>query len=1486
MKRNWRGQLSRVLVFLLIVSILSGSLSLNYRISAAAPATRFEAEAAILGGGAKVFSDMAEASGNSLVGDMRTVGSYVRFDNLPTSSSVGICYASPHSGTISIYLNDIHVHDAAFITTGGWFGEGCYNTIWLDIKINSGDSLKIQYDNGDARVNVDYIECVSSFTRFEAEGAVTTFTTTYTGIAGASGNAIVGNLNSTGSYLTFNNVPEATSIDICYASPESGKISIYHNDIDLMDMEFTSTGAWHGVGYFGTIRLNITTKRGDSLRIRFDSGDTAVNIDYIDFYPPSFTQGTNTRIAAGPNHTVMVDSDDTVWTWGNNEDGQLGIGGTTSSSSPTQLSELVDIAEVSAGGDTFLSVYHSAALKLDGTVWTWGDNSYGQLGNGTQTASSVPVKLTSLTSVTSVSCGGTHMVALKSDGTVWTWGRNQYGQLGNGMTVDSSAPVQVGGLGDIVKVAAGGYHTVAVKSDGTVWTWGYNSNGQLGNSTTVNSSIPVQVSGLSGAASVAAGYRHTVAVKSEGTVWTWGYNYYGQLGNNSNVNSFVPVIVKGLGDVMAVSSGYYHTLALKSDGSVWTWGNNTQGRLGNGGQTHSYLPVQVSILENVIAIAGGATHSTVMKKDSRVCSWGNNEAGQLGIGTTTGSPLPVPAIPIERFPLLTTPATAIMPAPGIKSVAAGTQHMLHVNADGTVWAWGANSKGELGSGQTGVSFIRTPVQAIGLTGIVAVEGGGSGNYAHSVALKSDGTVWTWGYNLYGQLGDGTMENTAVPVKVKELTGIVAVAAGGNNTAALKADGSVFLWGQMNGSLVPLKVDSLTDIVAIEGGNTHIVALKSDGTVWVWGSNATGQFGNGTTTDSSIPVQAGNGMTGVAVIEAGNNFTMVIKSNGTVWAWGNNAYGQLGNGTRTNSLLPIQIEGLSDIISIAAQNTQNAAVRSDGSVWAWGFNGYSIAGDGIFNSSYILKPVKVREIHNALDVDAGLLALIVLTLDGNIWTWGGNTYGQLGNGLSGSSNIPYKVGSMPFNLAVPPIPKANNCSVAAGSGYTVELKDDGTVWAWGSNSDGQLGNGTTLDSAVPVQIETLTDIAAISADSTGALTAALKSDGTVFTWGNGSSVPVQTDTLANVAAIAAGKSHMAVLKTDGTVFTWGDNGQGQLGNGSTTSSPSPVQVSSLAGIAAIACGETHTVALKSDGTVWVWGNGSTAPVQVPSLSEVTAIAAGASFTAAIKSDGSIWTWGDNTYGQLGNGTSTSSLVPVEVSGLVHAIAVACGTNHAAAVKSDGTVWTWGSNSGGQLGDGTTADSTLPVHADSVSSIVRIECADLHTAAQKYDGTVFILNAETLIDTTAPEAPAIIPAVTDFTNTGFEVEITASEDEVLIEYKIDDGDWSTYSAPITVSQNCTVYARCSDAAENMSDISELIIANFVHKGDVNFNGVVRSSDALMALQHSAGVNEICPETAPVKFWAADVNDSSTVTSVDALKILQFSAEVITSFRGAIL
>jgi hypothetical protein len=225
-------------------------------------------------------------------------------------------------------------------------------------------------------------------------------------------------------------------------------------------------------------------------------------------------------------------------------------------------------------------------------VWAWGDNSSGQLGNGTTENCNIPERVSGLTEVIAIAAGQYHNYALRKDGTLWAWGANGDGQLGDGSFHTRTVPVQVSGLSQVVSVAAGGYHGLATQSDRKVWAWGRNWEGQLGGVSFDHRTTPVLVEGLSGIILVAAGASHSLALKSNGTVWAWGENDHGQLGNSTFQPVSTPVEVSDLVSVIGLAAGANHSLALRNDGTVWAWGDNGSGQLGDGTFGSQNAPVQ------------------------------------------------------------------------------------------------------------------------------------------------------------------------------------------------------------------------------------------------------------------------------------------------------------------------------------------------------------------------------------------------------------------------------------------------------------------------------------------------------------------------------------------------------------------------------------------------------------------------------------------------------------------------------------------------------------------------------------------------------------------------------------------------------------------------------------------------------------------------------------------------------------------------------
>ncbi|MFC2110852.1 HYR domain-containing protein [Bacteroidota bacterium] len=448
---------------------------------------------------------------------------------------------------------------------------------------------------------------------------------------------------------------------------------------------------------------------------------------------PIITASASNNAICNGSSTTLTASGANTYVW---EPGSLSGTSITVSPSTTTTYTLTGTttAGCTAGGNGWASLaagfYHTLGIKSDGTLWAWGSNSYGQLGNGTTTTTNQhsPVQIGTST-WTSIAAGAYSTYGIKTDGTLWAWGYNVYGQLGDGTTTQRNSPIQIG-TSTWTSIAAGSYHMVGIKTDGTLWTWGYNYYGHLGDGTTINRNSPVQI-GTSTWTSITAGHYHTLGIKTGGTLWAWGGNNYGQLGDGTITNRYSPVQI-GSSTWSSIEAKIYNTLGIKTDGKLWAWGYNVYGQLGDGTTANRNSPVQIGT-STWLSITPGYRHTLGIKTGGTLWTWGYNAYGQLGDGTTTQRNSP-----------------AQIGASTWTSNAAGLYHSIGLKSDG-IWAWGYNPYGQLGDGTTtyryspvlidgggniGLTITVNPLPTAGITG--------TSTACNSVSLTATGgTSYSW-----------------------------------------------------------------------------------------------------------------------------------------------------------------------------------------------------------------------------------------------------------------------------------------------------------------------------------------------------------------------------------------------------------------------------------------------------------------------------------------------------------------------------------------------------------------------------------------------------------------------------------------------------------------------------------------------------------------------------------------------------------------------
>ena len=1171
---------------------------------------------------------------------------------------------------------------------------------------------------------------------------------------------------------------------------------------------------------------------------------------------------TAAKIVGGGNHFVALKANGEVWTWGYNGYGQLGIGNTETKNRPTKTNiyNSKDETQSTYAIDVAAGYSHTLVLKSDGTVWAAGYNEYGQLGDSSTTNTSEFVQVTGIPEkVIAITAGGHSSYALTESGKVYGWGYNYEGQLGRGSTSQNNpnaTPQKMQKVSNIIQMSAGDNHIVMLDADGTVWSTGHNYYGQLGTNNKTNYSIPQQMrtgttTVLNNIKKVSAGSLHTLALAENGTVYSLGYNYYGQLGTRNTTNYMLPVTmvdskgntVTGVKDIEA--NGYTSILSIKptttgTEGNlsqtagIYVTGYNNYGQLFNQDTKTLTSLTKVQEDKNIITMASTQNISSqtaaIVDDSGLVYTVGYNGYGAMGNKTTTSTTEPAniseASLEVNTRKIVLNLETNNLS----KQIEAKTDLGFNLLIDqveneeityktldeniATVTDAGLVTGQKYGTTKIEVSTNKLPnkvlidVQVLRKNDKTIAKTVSGTDF--TLALKADGTVWTWGYNGYGQLGLGDNSNRYRPTQIN-IENVVDIAAGNNHALLVTADGKVYSFGsnsygqlgRTGNTYTPQEIPNLENIEKVSAGNYHSMAIDKEGNVYTWGYNQNGQLGDGTRISNSIPTKIK--LTNITKIATKNNTSAAIDGDGNLYTWGYNSYGQQGISI-DNIYTPRKVPTLEQIIDIAVENNTIIVLDKKGEVLSSGYNTYGNLGN---NATQTRKSFdKVIEKYETIttgegeetqttttpiylsgvkSIQAGNEFAVAIKEDGTAISWGYNGYSQSSNGTTTNNLLPV---DLKYGKDKENIDKIIN--VSAGEGTIVVVREDGKVWTIGKNYSGQLGNSSAVNSnefvciskpvllfeETPIRIKGIgqnknakvnmsqgfnllyttiedTDLTyqiknekiATVEETTGKITAVKKGKTAVTVTDKKSGETTSADVYVlgeedvTFPQIETQNYSTVTLKSNGEIWSYGYNGYGQLGTGDTTYKVLPTYTG-INNITQISLGGTHTLALDTEGHVWSWGyngygelgNGtttsSTEKVQVKSpdgegvLENIVAISAGNYHSIALDKDGNVYTWGYNGYGQLGLGNTTNTVLPVKVDDLEGIIKIEAGNYTSYVIDNNNHLWSTGYNYYGELGNGSTSNRSKFTQIQTLENVSDVSASETNsTIVLLSDGTVW-------------------------------------------------------------------------------------------------------------------------------------------------------------------
>ena len=662
-------------------------------------------------------------------------------------------------------------------------------------------------------------------------------------------------------------------------------------------------------------------------------------------------------------------------------------------------------------------------------------------------------------------------------GTLHVTGNNDNGQLGLGDYVNRSQFVQVGSLTNWSKVFASESRTMAIKTDGTLWVWGSGGSGVLGTNNNFALNSPVQV-GTSSWTQVGLDQYLSLAIRSDGTLWVWGNNSEGYLGLNS-----VQVAVGYSSPVQIGSDSNWSKLskhnagiafnspdfigstsfAIKNDGSLYSWGYGFYGSLGinvGGAGSNRSSPTQVGT-SSWTQITGSGGGILAIRSDFTLWAWGRNQYGQLGLGNTVDHSSP----------------TQVGTSSWLQVAGCGF-HVLARDNTGQLYAWGKNANGELGN----LTFISrsSPIQVAGRIDEKLAPG-----VDFSLCRTTTSTLVAWGIDNVGQLGGGGNSDSRLrssPVQAGSGTSYRSVTTGSTYTLTIQYNGTLWGWGNayyLGTNDIPTTSILISAPVQIgtsswsqvDAGERQVCAIRNGGSLFTWGFNYTGSLGTNDIIHRSSPTQIGT--SSWSQVSSGLESPLAIRSDGALFAWGNNTTGALGLNDTVHRSSPVQV-GTSSWSQIAANGSVAFAIRSDKKLFVWG---NSIFGNHGLNDTTDINRSSPTQIgtSNWTKVACSRLHVLAIREDGALFAWGWDADGGA-LGLSSTAfarSSPTQVGTSSWSQV------AASYHVSSLRLNSMAIRYDGTLWAWGRNSTGTLGNLSTISRSSPIQIGSLNTWTSIS-----------------------------------------------------------------------------------------------------------------------------------------------------------------------------------------------------------------------------------------------------------------------------------------------------------------------------------------------------------------------------------------------------------------------